>query len=207
MNKRSRIFTAVLMTMILALTFILSGCGNKLTAKDVAGTYTCSMDVKKYINDGMKEGFAESSGMENVDFSFEQPINADFVLTLNEDETFDLKIDTDTFAEAFNSAIDAEGETFIKAILAAMGVSEDLVSDDQIQELLTQMKDEMAGTFEDGEMVEDAQTSGKFTLSGDSITLDNDESKQEGKIDGDTITFEGSILDDLGGGNWVFKKN
>ena len=129
------------------------------------------------------------------------------MLTLNEDETFDLKIDMDTFAEAFNGAIDAEGETFIKAILAAMGVSEDLVSDDQIQELLTQMKDEMAGTFENGEMVEDAQTSGKFTLSGDSITLDNDESKQEGKVDGDTITFEGSILDDLGEGDWVFKKN
>ena len=81
------------------------------------------------------------------------------------------------------------------------------MSDDQIQQLMTQMKDEMAGTFENGEMVEDAQTSGKFTLSGDSITLDNDESKQEGKVDGDTITFEGSILDDLGEGDWVFTKN
>jgi hypothetical protein len=104
------------MTMILALTFILSGCGNKLTAKDVAGTYTCTKDVKKYINDGMKEGFAESSGMENVDFSFDQPINADFVLTLNEDETFDLKIDMETFAEAFNGAIDAEGETALGTV-------------------------------------------------------------------------------------------
>ena len=131
---------------------------------------------------------------------------ADFILTLKEDETFDLEINVETFADSFTAVFDEEGKEFILAIVKAMGVDESQISDAQIEQLMDQMKDALEETFAGDDMKEKASTSGTFTLDGTTIKLEADGNKDTGTVDGDTITFKKSLLDDIGGEDWVFTK-
>ena len=198
---------AICLVLVMTAACLLSGCAKKLTAKDVAGTYTCTRDCRKYINDGIKEGLKESLGTDKeVDFEFQSDMPADFILTLKEDETFDLEINVETFADSFTAVFDEEGKEFILAIVKAMGVDESQISDAQIEQLMDQMKDALEETFAGDDMKDKASTSGTFTLDGTTIKLEADGNKDTGTVDGDTITFKKSLLEDIGGDDWVFTK-
>ena len=198
---------AISLVLVMTALCLLSGCSKKLTAKDVAGTYTCTRDCRSYINSGLKEGLEESLGSDTeVDFEFQSEMPADFTLTLNDDETFTLEIDVETFAESFKAVFDEEGREFIMAIVKAMGVDESQVSDAQVEQLMDQMRDGLEESFAGDDMKEQASTSGTFTLDGTTIKLEADGTKDTGTIDGDTITFKKSLFDDIGGDDWVFTK-
>ena len=198
---------AISLVLVMTALCLLSGCSKKLTAKDVAGTYTCTRDCRSYIKSGLKEGLEESLGSDTeVDFEFQSEMPADFTLTLNDDETFTLEIDVETFAESFKAVFDEEGREFIMAIVKAMGVDESQVSDAQVEQLMDQMRDGLEESFAGDDMKEQASTSGTFTLDGTTIKLEADGTKDTGTIDGDTITFKKSLFDDIGGDDWVFTK-
>ena len=198
---------AISLVLVMTALCLLSGCSKKLTAKDVAGTYTCTRDCRSYINSGLKEGLEESLGSDTeVDFEFQSEMPADFTLTLNDDETFTLEIDVETFAESFKAVFDEEGRDVIMAIVKAMGVDESQVSDAQVEQLMDQMRDGLEESFAGDDMKEQASTSGTFTLDGTTIKLEADGTKDTGTIDGDTITFKKSLFDDIGGDDWVFTK-
>ena len=198
---------AICLVLVMTAACLLTGCTKKLTAKDVAGTYTCTRDCRKYINDGIKEGLQESLGSDKeVDFEFQSEMPADFILTLKDDETFDLEIDVSSFADSFGAAFEEEGREFILAIVKAMGVDESLVSDAQIEQLMDQMRDGLEESFAGDDMKDKASTSGKFTLDGTTIKLEADGNQDTGTVDGDKITFKKSLLEDIGGEDWVFTK-
>ena len=198
---------AICLVLVVAASCLMAGCTKKLTAKDVAGTYACTRDCRKYINDGLKEGLEESLGTDTkVDFEFQSEIPGDFVLTLNEDETFKLEINVESFADNFSAVFDKEGREFILAIVKAMGVDESMVSDEQIEQLMDQMKNGLEESFAGADMKEKASTSGTFTLDGTTIKLDADGTKDTGTVDGDKITFKKSLFEDIGGDDWVFTK-
>ena len=198
---------AICLVLVMTASCLLAGCTKKLTAADVAGTYTCTRDCRKYINDGIKEGLQESLGSDKeVDFEFQSEMPADFILTLKDDETFDLEIDVSSFADSFGAAFEEEGREFILAIVKAMGVDESLVSDAQIEQLMDQMRDGLEESFAGDDMKDKASTSGKFTLDGTTIKLEADGNQDTGTVDGDKITFKKSLLEDIGGEDWVFTK-
>ncbi|MBQ6313221.1 MAG: hypothetical protein IJI30_08110 [Lachnospiraceae bacterium] len=198
---------AICLVLVMAASCLMAGCAKKLTAKDVAGTYTCTRDCRSYINDGLKEGLEESLGEDKeVDFEFQSEIPGDFVLTLREDETFDLEINVESFADTFSAVFEKEGRDFILAIVKAMGVDESMVTDEQIEQLMDQMRTSLEESFAGADMKEKASTSGTFTLDGTTIKLEADGTKDTGSIDGDTITFKKSLFEDIGGDDWVFTK-
>ena len=141
-----------------------------------------------------------------MDFEFQSEIPGDFVLTLREDETFDLEINVESFADTFSAVFEKEGRDFILAIVKAMGVDESMVTDEQIEQLMDQMRTSLEESFAGADMKEKASTSGTFTLDGTTIKLEADGTKDTGSIDGDTITFKKSLFEDIGGDDWVFTK-
>ena len=198
---------AICLVLAMTATCLMAGCAKKLTAKDVAGTYMCTRDCREYINDGLKEGLQESLGADTVvDYEFQGEMPADFILTIKEDETFELVIDVETFADSFSAVFDEEGREFILAMAKAMGVEESQLSDAQIDQLMAQMKDGLKESFAGDDVKDKASTSGTFTLDGTTIKLEADGTKDTGTVDGDTITFKKSLLEDIGGEDWVFTK-
>ena len=73
----------VVLTMLLAL----AGCGN--SAPDLSGTYTAEIDMSSIINESMAQAGLAEEDLEGL------TLVAPFTLTLRDDGTFTLEVDSD----------------------------------------------------------------------------------------------------------------
>ena len=130
------------------------------------------------------------------------PVMMDFVLVLEDDETFNLDMDGTGFADSFKAVIAEEGPALIKKMLADQGVTEDMYGAlaeqsgyADFDEFMAAVIDEMtAGIDEEyvAEMQENAHLDGHYVLDGDKIELvyDSDDTVLS---DHGTINKDGSI--------------
>ena len=84
----------VVLTMLLAL----AGCGN--SAPDLSGTYTTEMDMSSIINESMAQAGLAEEDLEGL------TLVAPFTLTLRDDGTFTLEVDSDATLASLRSYLE-----------------------------------------------------------------------------------------------------
>ena len=184
MKKTGR-YLALLLTAVMLFSLLLAGCGKK----DVTGTYIGSYDMKDELNEELAEAGLELQG----------DLTADFILVLKEDNTFTFDIDAEAFSEKLVTAIQDQGESMVRSMLDAEGITEDMYQwiaeasgYEDFDSFVSGLIDEMISGMGD-EMVEELKTSvafdGTYTVDGDKIMLESTE-------DGETTMDEGEIYSD-----------
>jgi predicted small lipoprotein YifL len=158
---------------------------------DYTGTYIGQLD----FSDMMKEQFTQSLGVE-----IDDPLYMDVTLNLNEDETFNLKID----AEKFKADVIAVMKNHIDDIIAAMmeqnGLSLDDLDDlakangyegeDAFKEaLMEQMETEMDNSINLDDYKDQLEISGTYTVDDKTIIMKSADGGQD-KI---TVNDDGSL--------------
>jgi predicted small lipoprotein YifL len=161
------------------------------TDGDYTGTYLGQLD----FSDMMKEQFTQSLGVE-----IDDPLYMDVTLNLNEDETFNLKID----AEKFKADVIAVMKNHIDDIIAAMmeqnGLSLDDLDDlakangyegeDAFKEaLMEQMETEMDNSINLDDYKDQLEISGTYTVDDKTIIMKSADGGQD-KI---TVNDDGSL--------------
>ena len=161
------------------------------TDGDYTGTYLGQLD----FSDMMKEQFTQSLGVE-----IDDPLYMDVTLNLNEDETFNLKID----AEKFKADVIAVMKNHIDDIIAAMmeqnGLSMDDLDDlakangyegeDAFKEaLMEQMETEMDNSINLDDYKDQLEISGTYTVDDKTIIMKSADGGQD-KI---TVNDDGSL--------------
>jgi len=161
------------------------------TDGDYTGTYLGQLD----FSDMMKEQFTQSLGVE-----IDDPLYMDVTLNLNEDETFNLKID----AEKFKADVIAVMKNHIDDIIAAMMEQNGLSMDDLDelakangydgedafkQALMEQMETEMDNSINLDDYKDQLEISGTYTVDDKTIIMKSADGGQD-KI---TINDDGSL--------------
>jgi predicted small lipoprotein YifL len=161
------------------------------TDGNYTGTYLGQLD----FSDMMKEQFTQSLGVE-----IDDPLYMDVTLNLNEDETFNLKID----AEKFKADVIAVMKNHIDDIIAAMmeqnGLSLDDLDDlakangyegeDAFKEaLMEQMETEMDNSINLDDYKDQLEISGTYTVDDKTIIMKSADGGQD-KI---TVNDDGSL--------------
>ena len=158
---------------------------------DYTGTYIGQLD----FSDMMKEQFTQSLGVE-----IDDPLYMDVTLNLNEDETFNLKID----AEKFKADVIAVMKNHIDDIIAAMMEQNGLSMDDLDelakangydgedafkQALMEQMETEMDNSINLDDYKDQLEISGTYTVDDKTIIMKSADGGQD-KI---TVNDDGSL--------------
>ena len=161
------------------------------TDGNYTGTYLGQLD----FSDMMKEQFTQSLGVE-----IDDPLYMDVTLNLNEDETFNLKID----AEKFKADVIAVMKNHIDDIIAAMMEQNGLSMDDLDelakgngydgedafkQALMEQMETEMDNSINLDDYKDQLEISGTYTVDDKTIIMKSADGGQD-KI---TINDDGSL--------------
>jgi predicted small lipoprotein YifL len=161
------------------------------TDGNYTGTYLGQLD----FSDMMKEQFTQSLGVE-----IDDPLYMDVTLNLNEDETFNLKID----AEKFKADVIAVMKNHIDDIIAAMMEQNGLSLDDLDdlakangydgedafkQDLMEQMETEMDSAINLDEYKDQLEVSGTYTINDKSIVMKS----ADGGQDKMTINDDGTL--------------
>ncbi len=161
------------------------------TDGDYTGTYLGQLD----FSDMMKEQFTQSLGVE-----IDDPLYMDVTLNLNEDETFNLKID----AEKFKADVIAVMKNHIDDIIAAMMEQNGLSMDDLDelakangydgedafkQALMEQMETEMDNSINLDDYKDQLEISGTYTVDDKTIIMKSADGGQD-KI---TVNDDGSL--------------
>lgn len=161
------------------------------TDGDYTGTYLGQLD----FSDMMKEQFTQSLGVE-----IDDPLYMDVTLNLNEDETFNLKID----AEKFKADVIAVMKNHIDDILAAMMEQNGLSMDDLDelakangydgedafkQALMEEMETEMDKAINLDDYKDQLEISGTYTVDDKTIIMKSADGGQD-KI---TVNDDGSL--------------
>ena len=161
------------------------------TDGDYTGTYLGHLD----FSDMMKEQFTQSLGVE-----IDDPLYMDVTLNLNEDETFNLKID----AEKFKADVIAVMKNHIDDIIAAMMEQNGLSMDDLDelakangydgedafkQALMEQMETEMDNSINLDDYKDQLEISGTYTVDDKTIIMKSADGGQD-KI---TVNDDGSL--------------
>ena len=161
------------------------------TDGNYTGTYLGQLD----FSDMMKEQFTQSLGVE-----IDDPLYMDVTLNLNEDETFNLKID----AEKFKADVIAVMKNHIDDIIAAMMEQNGLSMDDLDelakgngydgedafkQALMEQMETEMDNAINLDEYKDQLEISGTYTVDDKTIIMKSADGGQD-KI---TVNDDGSL--------------
>ena len=161
------------------------------TDGDYTGTYLGQLD----FSDMMKEQFTQSLGVE-----IDDPLYMDVTLNLNEDETFNLKID----AEKFKADVIAVMKNHIDDIIAAMMEQNGLSMDDLDelakgngydgedafkQALMEQMETEMDNSINLDDYKHQLEISGTYTVDDKTIIMKSADGGQD-KI---TVNDDGSL--------------
>ena len=158
---------------------------------DYTGTYIGQLD----FSDMMKEQFTQSLGVE-----IDDPLYMDVTLNLNEDETFNLKID----AEKFKADVIAVMKNHIDDILASMMEKNGLSMDDLDdlakakgydgedafkQAMMEQMETQMDNSINLDDYKDQLEVSGTYTVDDKTIIMKSADGGQD-KI---TINDDGSL--------------
>ena len=161
------------------------------TDGDYTGTYLGQLD----FSDMMKEQFTQSLGVE-----IDDPLYMDVTLNLNEDETFNLKID----AEKFKADVIAVMKNHIDDIIAAMMEQNGLSMDDLDelakangydgedafkQALMEQMETEMDNSINLDDYKDQLEIGGTYTVDDKTIIMKSADGGQD-KI---TVNDDGSL--------------
>ena len=161
------------------------------TDGNYTGTYLGQLD----FSDMMKEQFTQSLGVE-----IDDPLYMDVTLNLNEDETFNLKID----AEKFKADVIAVMKNHIDDIIAAMMEQNGLSLDDLDdlakangydgedafkQALMEQMETEMDNSINLDDYKDQLEISGTYTVDDKTIIMKSADGGQD-KI---TVNDDGSL--------------
>ena len=161
------------------------------TDGDYTGTYLGQLD----FSDMMKEQFTQSLGVE-----IDDPLYMDVTLNLNEDETFNLKID----AEKFKADVIAVMKNHIDDIIAAMMEQNGLSMDDLDelakangydgedafkQAMMEQMETEMDNSINLDDYKDQLEISGTYTVDDKTIIMKSADGGQD-KI---TVNDDGSL--------------
>ena len=161
------------------------------TDGNYTGTYLGQLD----FSDMMKEQFTQSLGVE-----IDDPLYMDVTLNLNEDETFNLKID----AEKFKADVIAVMKNHIDDILASMMEKNGLSMDDLDdlakakgydgedafkQAMMEQMETEMDNSINLDDYKDQLEVSGTYTVDDKTIIMKSADGGQD-KI---TINDDGSL--------------
>ena len=161
------------------------------TDGDYTGTYLGQLD----FSDMMKEQFTQSLGVE-----IDDPLYMDVTLNLNEDETFNLKID----AEKFKADVIAVMKNHIDDIIAAMMEQNGLSMDDLDdlakakgydgedafkQAMMEQMETEMDNSINLDDYKDQLEVSGTYTVDDKTIIMKSADGGQD-KI---TVNDDGSL--------------
>jgi predicted small lipoprotein YifL len=161
------------------------------TDGNYTGTYLGQLD----FSDMMKEQFTQSLGVE-----IDDPLYMDVTLNLNEDETFNLKID----AEKFKADVIAVMKNHIDDIIAAMMEQNGLSMDDLDdlaksngydgedafkQALMEQMETEMDNAINLDEYKDQLEISGTYTINDKTIVMKS----ADGGQDKMTINDDGTL--------------
>ena len=161
------------------------------TDGNYTGTYLGQLD----FSDMMKEQFTQSLGVE-----IDDPLYMDVTLNLNEDETFNLKID----AEKFKADVIAVMKNHIDDIIAAMMEQNGLSMDDLDelakgngydgedafkQALMEQMETEMDNSINLDDYKDQLEISGTYTVDDKTVIMKSADGGQD-KI---TVNDDGSL--------------
>ena len=177
--------------LVLAAAALLCACGGS-KKKDVAGTYRATYNMKEALNKQLAD-----SGM-----VMESDVNADFILQLNEDDTFSFDIDGAGFGENFTEVLSKEGPGIINAMLEEEGVTEDMHDsiasasgydsydafvEDMVQSVVAEMGDEFVEDLES-----QVHYAGTYSVDGITLTLKGEANDEEGMDEG-TFNSDGTL--------------
>ena len=161
------------------------------TDGDYTGTYLGQLD----FSDMMKEQFTQSLGVE-----IDDPLYMDVTLNLNEDETFNLKIDAEKFKADVVAIMKKHIDDIIGVMMEQNGLSMDDLDDlakangydgeDAFkQDLMEQMETEMDSAINLDEYKDQLEVSGTYTINDKTIVLKSADGGQD-KI---TINDDGTL--------------
>ena len=177
---------------VVAAAALLCACGNKIKPADISGTYRATYNMKDQLN----EQIAESG------ITLEDDLNADFILQLNEDETFSYGIDAEGFKENVSEVLEEKGVDIVKAMLTSQGVTEDMYDmiatasgfenfDAFVTEMLQNFETEISKEFE-SDIADSAHFEGTYEIDENRIVLSGETEAGNG-IDEVTVNEDGTI--------------
>lgn len=185
----------------LALVMVLSttGCGviKGFFAKDVSGKYNTDISIGQFMDEADVSAYEEYG----IDYSdFKMRIN----LTMNEDKTFEFKVDEQAVKDSFSQLINDNLDAILDASLEQAGMSDatdsqkDMIAqaagyddweafgDAIVEEVETSFEDEMDGQFDE------ITTTGTYEVDGDEVRFTGTNGSGSG-MDKATIGKDGSL--------------
>lgn len=186
MKKVSKVTVVML---VLAMVFSLCGCGN--AAKKLYGTWSMDVDMGETISSDMGEEFAD----------FESVLDVKMLMTFNEDGTFEMTVDKDSFIESFNGWLDdfiAYSVDMTYTQFADMGVEKadaDAMIEEQFGGTMEEYLREMMESQLDAEtMADEMATEGVWEVKGDKLYTNEGSEIDENTYDifsisGDKLTL------------------
>ena len=208
-KKFRRRQTRRVLALVPLLFLILVACGN---SADYSGEYTANYDMKEQLNSDL-----QASGLP---IQIEGSVEASYHLTLREDGTFSLTLNTETFGENLKTALLDEQDAIVSALLEAEGVTEDMYEIlvqaggyESFAEFQSEIMEEAVGALEDEAMedLKEASTQeGTYEIKGNAVLFTNENTSAEQLAEG-TIESDGTIhiaaADIAGAGEFVFVKS
>ncbi len=193
--------TAFLITLLMVLGLLLTACGGGTKSAggeekvSAAGKYVGNFDMTDLLNEQ-----AEASSIQ-----FSSKVAADFILTLNEDDTFVFDIDADSLVTSVSEAVQNEIDSIIGGIMgqevtedSAEGIAKAAGYDsyDQFKEdIMNQLKESLDESALEG-LTDSCHIEGTYTVKGKDLELSAKDTEQFSVKVG-TIQDDGSILLDL----------
>ena len=176
--------------LVLAVAALLCACGSK--KKNVSGTYLATYNMKEAMN----------SELADVGMTMESDLNAEFVLQLNEDDSFSFDIDGTKFSETFSEVLTQDGPGMIGAMLEAEGMTEDMYPtiasasgydsyDAFVDDMVKMIIDEMGEDFV-SDLESQVHYEGTYSVENTTLTLSGETSGGAG-MDQGTINEDGTI--------------
>lgn len=177
--------------LILAATVLFCACGG-VKKKDIVGTYRAVYNVKDELNKGLAD----------IGATLQSDVNADFILTLNADDSFSLDLDGEGFRNNLSEMMEKEAPELIKTMLESEGVTEDMYEtiaqasgydsydafvEDLKQTVMTEVGEEFAGTLES-----ESHFEGTYSISGGTLTLNGEVNEVSG-IEQGSLNEDGTI--------------
>lgn len=183
--------------LVLAVAALLCACGKK---KDISGSYRATYNMKDALNKEL-----EASGM-----ALQSDVNAEFLLSLNADDTFSFDIDGVGFGSNFAEVMRTDGPAIINGMMEAEGITEDMYESiatasgydsydafvkDMVETIVSEMGEEFVTELESQVHYE-----GTYSIDKNTITLDGTVNEEKGMDQGilnenGTISIT-SVMDD-----------
>ena len=182
-----RVKSLALCLVVLAMLLALVGCGK--SAPDLSGTYTTEMDMSSIINESMAQAGLAEEDLEGL------TLVAPFTLTLSDDGTFTLKLDSDATLASLRAYLEGCSTLLEDVIYASVGDTGltreeiDAAFEEETGSTISDYVGQIITMFDEDdllEMLEEDNDTGYYKATEDKLFLEED---KDDFSDDDYITY------------------